>query len=258
MGSPRPSPGHVLVVFDFDWSLINDNSDTWVIKQLTPDFYAQLMGGPKAQELGWTDLMDHALCQMMGPQLGITREQLTASLEAIPYFPEMFEAVRYAHAQGAEIVVLSDANTYYITTILERHGLAPLVTEVITNPSRWDGGTLRVAPHHDAGRPPHGCALCPPNLCKGLVMEALLQDRKPAKVVYVGDGGGDFCPSTKLRAGDALCCRKGWTCHKKAAAAAAPGGPGPTVVAELVPWEDGAAVLAYFQASVPCPAGALA
>ena len=50
---------------------------------------------------------------------------------------------------------------------LRRHaGCRPQAcfSEVITNPAEFRDGALRVAPRHTL---PHGCALCPANLCKG-------------------------------------------------------------------------------------------
>ena len=35
-----------------------------------------------------------------------------------------------------------------------------------------------------------------------------LDELRPATCIYVGDGGGDFCPATKLRPGDTLLARR--------------------------------------------------
>ena len=34
MSSPTSADGQLLYVFDFDWSLVEENSDTWVLDQL--------------------------------------------------------------------------------------------------------------------------------------------------------------------------------------------------------------------------------
>merc|ERR1712151_981330 len=66
-------------------------------------------------------------------------------------------------------------------------------------------GRLHVSPYHEGE--PHKCSLCPANLCKGGVLEQLRQSFKPTRVIYVGDGGGDFCPSCDLQVGDYVLCR---------------------------------------------------
>lgn len=61
-----------------------------------------------------------------------------------------------------DLKVVSDANEFYIETILKHHGLERYFSKVITNPISVDGeGILRIFPYHMAS-----CNLCPPNLCK--------------------------------------------------------------------------------------------
>lgn len=56
--------GRTLLAWDFDWSLIEENSDTWVIGQLGADEIYR-----KGREAGmpWTQLMDHTLRVGLGP-----------------------------------------------------------------------------------------------------------------------------------------------------------------------------------------------
>lgn len=56
------------------------------------------------------------------------------------------------------------------------------------------------------------------------------------QIMYVGDGGGDFCPCMRLRECDVVCCRKGWALHKKLECV-------PDVKAALHSWQNGADVL---------------
>lgn len=66
-----------------------------------------------------------------------------------------------------DLKVLSDANKFFIETILKNHGVYECFSEIITNPTFVDKeGRLRIFPYHGSTLPPHGCDLCPPNLCK--------------------------------------------------------------------------------------------
>lgn len=59
---------------------------------------------------------------------------------------------------------MSDANQFFIETILEHYGIRECFSEINTNPSFIDKeGRLRISPYHDFR---HGCNLCPPNMCK--------------------------------------------------------------------------------------------
>lgn len=197
--------GPPLVVWDFDWSLINENSDTWVLEQL--------LGPSKSEQLitqhrnrGWTQLMDMALGEVHAA--GHSAEDIRGSLRRIPIHPGALEAVRAARTAGAEQRILSDANTVYIDAVLDDQQLCSAFAEVATNPARYEeSGQLRVRAHQPPGAP-HGCELCPSNLCKGAVLDAWLAALAPSRCVYVGDGSGDFCPATRLRAGDVLLARQ--------------------------------------------------
>lgn len=66
-----------------------------------------------------------------------------------------------------ELRIVSDANIFYIETILKHLGIRECFFEINTNPSFVDeGGRLRILPFHDFRSSSHGCGLCPPNMCK--------------------------------------------------------------------------------------------
>ena len=66
-----------------------------------------------------------------------------------------------------DLRILSDANQFFIEKILEHHGLLGCFSKIYTNPSFVDEeGRLRILPYYDSTLSPHGCSLCPSNLCK--------------------------------------------------------------------------------------------
>ncbi|KAG5630597.1 hypothetical protein H5410_002314 [Solanum commersonii] len=55
----------------------------------------------------------------------------------------------------------------------------------------------RILPYVDFQKYPHGCNLCPPNMCKGMMVEriqASMAKEGKKRMIYLGDGIGDFCP----------------------------------------------------------------
>ena len=107
-----------------------------------------------------------------------------------------------------------------------------------TNPAAFDeAGRLRIAPHHDAGAPPHGCARCPPNMCKGAILAAAVPSG--ARVFYAGDGSGDVCPALALHGGSVACARRGDAMARALREAAEAG----ALRARLEEWRDGNDVL---------------
>ena len=100
---------------------------------------------------------------------GKTAEDIRGSLRTAPLSPHVAAAIKAAYALGCELRVLSDANAFFIDTILAHHGLAAYFSGTDTNPAHVDAaGRLRIRPYHDFGAHGHGCTLptCPPNMCK--------------------------------------------------------------------------------------------
>ncbi len=103
-------------------------------------------------------------------------------------------------------IIVSDANTFLIESILKHYELEKYFNAVHTNPSHFDeNDQLRVRWHHDHQiKGHHNCSFCPKNMCKGSILEKLFQSNPMetwTRIAYVGDGGGDFCPCLKLRYG---------------------------------------------------------
>lgn len=221
-------PRQLLLIFDYDHSLINDNSDTYVPLKLEAKNAVELLNAWVGEDRegdarvahvrGWNELMN-LVVRTSQLEDGRTIQDVREAAASVPFDPHMLEIVRRAHASsdpGSKIVILSDANDLYIDSFLQHHGLEKTIHAVFSNPTHLDrDGVLGVGPYHSHS---HGCGLCPPNLCKGKVYvneifssfccdENGEKDGKDVVVVYVGDGSGDFCPSTKLRAGDLVFCR---------------------------------------------------
>ena len=246
--------GNVLVVWDFDWSLVNENSDTFVLRELAPaltDEMKQLQAERPAifGKGKWTALMDHLLTKL-GEEHMVSRRQIEHCLEGIPVFVEVIQVVRELAGRGCEQRILSDANSVFIDEVLRAACLRRHFSAVATNFGEWEpyaredhddhathnDDILRVAPYQPRDRP-HGCPRCPENLCKGAVLDQWRAELRPRRVVYVGDGSGDFCPCLRLRASDTVCARSGYPLAKKLEAMK---DDAKVLDARVAYWEDGA------------------
>ncbi|PIA25890.1 hypothetical protein AQUCO_10400001v1 [Aquilegia coerulea] len=147
----------IVIVFDFDETIIDCDSDNWVVDNL-----------------------------------GATK--------FVPLHPSTISAIKSAKALGCDLRIVSDANLFFIETVLKHQDLMGCFSEIHTNPSFVDEvGRLRILPYHDFNTSSHG-------LIERIKGSALADGKK--HFIYLGDGKGDFCPSTKLRAYDFVMPRK--------------------------------------------------
>ncbi|KAJ6932434.1 inorganic pyrophosphatase 1-like [Populus alba x Populus x berolinensis] len=198
--------GGIVVVFDFDKTIIDVDSDNWVIDELGfTDLFNQLL-----HTMPWNSLMDRMMKEIHSH--GKTIEDIAEVLRRIPIHPQVISAIKAAHALGCELRIVSDANMFFIETILKHLGLKDYFSEINTNPGFVDEQErLRISPYHDFTQSSHCCSLCPPNMCKGLIIEriqASISKDGSKKIIYLGDGSGDYCPSLKLTEADYVMPRK--------------------------------------------------
>ncbi|KAK7325129.1 hypothetical protein VNO77_29228 [Canavalia gladiata] len=197
----------IVLVFDFDKTIIDCDSDNWVVDELGfNDLFNQLL-----PTMPWNTLMDRMMMELHSH--GKTIEDIVQTLQRIPTHPRIIHAIKTAHALGCDLRIVSDANTLFIETILKQLGIRECFSEINTNPCYVnEEGRLRVLPYHDLNKSPHGCSLCPPNMCKGLMIDkiqGLIQSSGENKrFIYLGDGSGDYCPSLRLKNGDFVMPRK--------------------------------------------------
>ncbi|KAF8236543.1 hypothetical protein L208DRAFT_1450992 [Tricholoma matsutake] len=197
-----------LVVFDFDWSLADQDSDRWIFEVLAPDIRRKMK--TEHAEIQWTDLVSKSLREAHAR--GITRDDIEHALEIMPFHPAMVRGVsKLKEAGKTTFFCLSNANEVFINTILKSKKLETLFEEIVTNPAEWDAsGLLKLRRRVDPSGPQHNCTVgCSPNMCKGEELDAFLARHGPTydRIIYVGDGTNDYCPALHLRSQDLLLCR---------------------------------------------------
>lgn len=118
------------VVWDFDWSLINENSDTWIFEQLGQKQTKDIMAD---RSLQWTQRCDRAALSLQVRDAVSVRE-ITAAFADIPCFPENIEVIRQLHLHGVAQYIVSDANVVFIHAFLDAHkDLAKCFAGVFSN-----------------------------------------------------------------------------------------------------------------------------
>ncbi|KAK9121197.1 hypothetical protein Syun_018814 [Stephania yunnanensis] len=197
----------VMIVFDFDKTILNCDSDNWVVDGMgfTTSFEELTSTMP------WNLAMDIVMGKIHSQ--GITIDDIADCLRRAPLIPHVASAIKIAHSLGCDLKIVSDANVFFIETILKHHGLLDFFSEINTNPSLVDKqGRLRIFPYHDLTSSSCISNLdsCPSNMCKGRIIERIKANGEEGnkRIIYLGDGKGDYCPSLRLRSNDFVMPRK--------------------------------------------------
>jgi pyridoxal phosphate phosphatase PHOSPHO2 len=209
-----------LAVFDFDNTLINVNSDTYINKlveskivaaNFTDDTSLKKFKYPSEIEdlyakFNWTHRMN-GVFEYMKREHDIGKNDIINCVGEIRLDDSMIEVIKTLKSHDYELLILSDANTVFIDTILERHGLRSAFSQVYTNAGDFDStGKLVVKPFNEtfnADAALFNCStgICASNICKGAVLKDRLcneTDPSTRSVFYFGDGHNDYCPGLCL------------------------------------------------------------
>eukprot|EP00842_Homolaphlyctis_polyrhiza_P006003 jgi/Hompol1/6403/HPOL_000859-RA len=143
----------------------------------------------------WTDLMDMLLGDLHAK--GVSPADIIQTLHRIPFVsrPKLW---RFPFLIPTFISQPDPLTHFYISEITKAKNVNDYISHVITNTGKFDeSGRLRLTRH--TIDPPHNCSRCSPNLCKGKeLVEYIARNGPFDRVIYLGDGRNDFCPSTKL------------------------------------------------------------
>ncbi|KAH1207534.1 Inorganic pyrophosphatase 2 [Glycine max] len=239
----------IVVVFDFDKTIVDCDSDNWVVDELGfNELFNRLL-----PTMPWNTLMDKMMMELHSH--GKTIEDIVQVLQRIPIHPRIIHAIKAAHALGCDLRMVSDANTFFIETILRHLGIRECFSEINTNRDKMmnelhsQGKTiedivqvLNRTPMHPSIVPAikasyslgcelkivsdaniffietilkhHGVWNCfsevIANPSYGMIIERIQNsvDAAGKKFIYLGDGSVNFCPSLKLKDRDYLMPRK--------------------------------------------------
>uniref|UniRef100_A0A7S4JHM9 Uncharacterized protein n=1 Tax=Odontella aurita TaxID=265563 RepID=A0A7S4JHM9_9STRA len=231
---------HTLFVWDFDWTVVNCNSDEYIPAQFFEDDAELSAGFRKLLRSGmdWHACVEAMVGQAMAK--GATPEKILEAARRMPYLTGVRRTLDDIHGfRGLEPgvstgqMILSDGNTLFIGAFLEENGLFEHFSHgVISNEGMWDkecaglGRTRLRVVHQSEKYSGHNCGRCSANLCKTQALwDTLVQwfrepnakgdsdhheiQRRP-RIVYVGDGANDACPVLNvLGEGDVMLARAG-------------------------------------------------
>lgn len=200
-----------LAVFDFDHTVVDDNTDTAVIglldKSSIPESVRQLY-----KTDGWTSYMQSIFDILHKKNIG--KKKITETITKIKCVDGMCELIKDLKQNlGYDVIVISDSNSYFIDAWLKENNMIDYILKVFTNPAQFLDDSLKIEMYHLQNY----CNLSTKNLCKGQIMVDFIKEQNSkgieyGKVIYAGDGRNDFCPILRLGEKDVACVRDGYKC----------------------------------------------
>ncbi|RZF32168.1 hypothetical protein LSTR_LSTR004031 [Laodelphax striatellus] len=233
----------LLVAFDFDHTLVDDNSDT-VARSLLSTKNIDYSSADKIYKDtdSWTFYMREIFRILH--ENAINSDQILSAIHQIPPITGMEELLKYLNTDSrCEVIIISDSNSIFIDEWLKVRNLSSIVRKVFTNPAFFDSnGLLNIEPYQKQDF----CKISEWNMCKGHVLETYISHRKNENVsfnllAYVGDGSNDLCPSLRLSNGDFVFPRKNYALSKKLSKHKS------EIKADVHPWTTGNDILDVLQ-----------
>jgi len=223
-----------LVVFDFDHTMIGCDSDEEVLAK----YCSEGMEGARArlEEAGkqrrWASVFADELRQLQ--EGGVSMHEIEAVLQKIRIDEDLKYVLQILSARrDTDVRILSDANTWFIETVLKANGMSHLVSQIVSNIARVEGSKVQVLPYHTTPHPTSSTS--PANLCKGRVMRKWMEEETFSHLVYCGDGSGDFEGAMAAPANSVVLAKKNWQLHQRLQEAS-DNGSGPR--AQVVVWDS--------------------
>lgn len=199
-------PRSSLIVLDFDHTVVDKNTDTFVWKLgengTIPDSI-------KNSEKPWTELMQDVFDYLF--EKGRTPVEILDCIASMKLAPGM-QNLLFNLPENNDIVIISDSNAVFIQHILEQQGLYDRITHIFTNPANFeDRGRLVVTPYTEQ----EACNLCEKNICKWEALKSHVDrvygtGKVYNRIMYMGDGKNDLCPCLKLSENDTIFARSGF------------------------------------------------
>ncbi|XP_067891486.1 pyridoxal phosphate phosphatase PHOSPHO2 [Heterodontus francisci] len=234
-----------LLVFDFDHTIVDGNSDTWVVRctpeKKLPDWLRKTYDGKH-----WNEYMQRVLAYI-GDQ-GIKESEMKQVMQSMPIIPGMVDLLKFICQSKDQVdcIIISDSNTIFINWILEVINSTLAFDSILTNPATFDEEShLTIKNFHF-----HNCPQCPDNLCKKKALADFVADQlkigvQYKKTIYTGDGGNDLCPIKGLKKCDIAMVRKGYKLEKLIHEMV--DGNSGSIQPSIMIWSSGEEILSYLK-----------
>lgn len=225
----------MLAVFDFDHTIVNENSDIVARNLIHPP---NLVPNSKDYPGNWTQYMQEVFDTLK--TIEITAEKILKTVSLMSPIQGMPKLMKTLYDNNVDVIVVSDSNSLFIHCWLKENELLEVISCVYTNPAKIEGDAIKIKPYALQTN----CELCTNNMCKGTIVEKHISLRTNItydKTFYFGDGKNDLCPILKLTKNDIAFPRIGYTLNNLLKSH--------TTQSEVMPWSTGDEIYEFLLSS---------
>jgi 2,3-diketo-5-methylthio-1-phosphopentane phosphatase len=156
----------ILFAFDFDHTILVENTDTLILKLLSEK--AKLDLKPKYESRdNWAHFMQEVYHKMKEEGVTIDQvKQIILEMQFNPGFLDLFSYIK-DNKDIFETVIISGSNTVFLNWILNKHNLNELFPIFYTNHAHPDEDcVINIKPYHT-----HDCEKCDNSQCKRIILD---------------------------------------------------------------------------------------
>mmetsp|Transcript_13534 Transcript_13534/g.29421 ORF Transcript_13534/g.29421 Transcript_13534/m.29421 type:complete len:309 (+) Transcript_13534:92-1018(+) len=209
-----------LFVWDFDWTIVNCNSDEYVPSAFIGDAATDQRLRHMIETHGpekWHECVSSLVNACMD-ESKCSKDDICEAAASMPYLVDVRGSLKdVADDMKCGQAIISDGNDDFIGAFVKKNEMGHYFSHGIeTNVGNYttiETGQQFSVVYQSSKYGGHSCNKCPPNLCKSQVLLDILrrtETNKRPRIVYVGDGSNDACPALHvLDEGDVLLARDG-------------------------------------------------
>ena len=208
------STSPILIVFDLDHTIINDNSDIELIDVLKKKSLEKIR--KIEYDHNWAHYMQNIF--KIFKEENFTIDEIKEFIEVLPLnqgFKELFEFIG-ENKENFECIIISGSNTLFVEWIIKFNKIEHLFDRFYSNIAELNHEILiKLEPTHV-----HDCEDCDFSQCKRILIHQYLESRgkeniKYQKRIFIGDGDNDFCPAKIFNKEDFIFPRVDFRLEKK-------------------------------------------
>ena len=223
-----------LVIFDFDQTIIDLDSEFSMVEKYAQDLYKEKNGDLYVKD-HWIEFNNYIYTRLV--QNGFTYQDVKKYFQSLDLSPKIEELLNYLRENKSkfETIIITGNNEQVVDLVLSSHGIKDCFEHILCNKSVLD--EKNIFKIWAINEKYEHCQDDKPFLCKSLFFQDFIKDKKDCfdRIFYIGDGKNDFCLSKKLKENDIVFPRFNYSLYKIFFDKNGKN----EVKAEIIPWKNG-------------------